>query len=161
MLFLLTLIAGCSGQANSEEKSTTISKSDQMISNSIMENFGYRHEIEEDAVKLIEFNEETGKMKIIVFTYIFEDESYEEFKADTLASCVNVLQDIKKQRKVQEVDLIIETPIEDLNGNPDYDGAIFNMVFERKNLNNTDFHELNPLELSKKANFYFQAPYTE
>jgi hypothetical protein len=56
------------------------------------------------------------------------------------------------------VDLIIETPIEDLNGNPDYDGAIFNMVFERKNLNNTDFHELNPLELSKKANFYFQAP---
>ena len=169
MIFLLTLIAGCSGQSNSEEKRTTISKSDQIISYSIMENFGYRHEIEEDALKLIEFNEETGKMKIIVFTYIFEDESYEEFKADTLDSCANVLQDIKRQLEVQEVDLIIETQIEDLDGNPQKNldgievetGAIFKMVFERRNLKNTDFHNLNPLDLSKKASFYFEATLTE
>lgn len=161
MIFLFALITGCSDEANTEESISTISELDQTISYSIKENFGYRHEIEDDAVKLIEFNEETGKMKIIVFTYAFEDESYEEFKADTLDSCANVLQDIKRQLEVQEVDLFIETPIEDLDGNPDYNGTIFNMIFERKNLNNTNFHELDPLNLSKKANFYFQAPVTE
>jgi hypothetical protein len=161
MIFLLTILTGCSEVANSEESISTISELDQTISHSIVENFGYRHEIEDDAVKLIEFDEETGKMKIIVFTYAFEDESYEEFKADILESCANVLQDIKRQSEVQEVDLFIETPIEDLDGNPDYNGTIFNMVFERKNLNNTDFHELDPLNLSKKAKFYFQAPVTE
>lgn len=161
MIFLLTILTGCSEVADSEESISTISELDQTISNSIMDNFGYRHEIEDDAVKLIEFDEENGNMKIIVFTYAFENESYEDFKADTLESCANVLQDIKRQLEVQEVDLLIETPIEDLDGNPDYNGTIFKMQFERKNLKNTDFHKLDPLDLSKKANFYFQAPVTE
>ena len=161
MIFLFALLAGCSEVASTEESISTISELDQTISNSIMDNFGYRHEIEDDAVKLIEFDEENGNMKIIVSTYAFEDESYEDFKAETLESCANVLQVIKQQSEVQEVDLFIETPIEDLDGNPDYNGTIFNMVFERKNLNNTDFHELDPLDLSKKANFYFQAPVIE
>jgi len=169
MLFLLSFIAGCSEVANSEESIATISELDQAISYSVLENFGYRHEIEDDAVKLIEFNEESGKMKIIVLTYAFEDESYEEFKADTLDSCANVLQDIKRQLEVQEVDLIIETQIEDLEGNPTKNlegievetGTIFNMMFERRNLKNTDFHNLNPLDLSKKASFYFEATFIE
>ena len=169
LLFLLAFIAGCSEVASSEESIATISELDQTISYSVIENFGYRHEIEDDAVKLIEFNEESGKMKIIVLTYVFEDESYEEFKADTLDSCANVLQDIKRQIEVQEVDLIIETQIEDLDGNPQKNlegievetGAIFNMVFERRSLKNTDFHNLNPLDLSKKASFYFEATLIE
>jgi hypothetical protein len=161
MIFLFALLAGCSDVASSEESISTISELDQTISYSIMDNFGYRHEIEDDAVNLIEFDEETGNMKIIVSTYAFEDETYEDFKADTLESCANVLQDIKRQLEVQEVDLAIETPIENLEGNPDYNGTIFKMVFERRNLNNTDFHKLDPLELSNKANFYFQAPVTE
>lgn len=161
MIFLLTILTGCSEVTNSEESISTISELDQTISNSIMDNFGYRHEIEDNAVKLIEFDEENGNMKIIVSTYAFEDESYADFKADTLESCANVLQDIKRQLEVQEVDLLIETPIEDLDGNPDYNGTIFKMMFERKNLKNTDFHKLDPLDLSKKANFYFQAPVTE
>jgi len=161
MIFLLTILTGCSEVTNSEESISTISELDQTISNSIMDNFGYRNEIEDDAVKLIEFDEETGNMKIIVSTYAFEDESYEDFKADTLESSSNVPQDIKPQLQVQKVDLAIETPIENLEGNPDYNGTIFKMVFERRNLNNTDFHKLDPLELSNKANFYFQAPVTE
>lgn len=43
--------------------------------------------ISEDAIKLVEFNEETGKMTIIAYTYVFLDETYEEFKADTLDRC--------------------------------------------------------------------------
>ena len=65
LLFLLTFIAGCSEVASSEENLATISELDQTISYSVIENFGYRHEIEDDAVKLIEFNEESGKMKIM------------------------------------------------------------------------------------------------
>jgi len=161
MLFLLILISGCSEVANSEDSTSNLSELEQTLSYSILENFGYRHELEDDAVKQIEFDVETGNMKIVVLTYMFEDESYEEFVADTLDSCTNVLQDIKRQLEVQKVDLIIETPIEDEEGNLDYYGGIFNMVFDRKNLRNTDFHKLDPLELSKKANFYFQVPLTE
>ena len=169
MLFLLSFTAGCSEVASSEESMATISELDQTIRYSIIENFGYRHGTEDDAVKLIEFNEESGKMKIIVLTYVFEDESYEEFKADTLDSCANILQDIKRELEVQEVELFIETQIEDLDGNPQKNlegievetGAIFNMMFERRNLKNTDFHNLNPQDLSKKASFYFEAAFTE
>jgi hypothetical protein len=35
--------------------------------------------------------------------------------------------------------------------------TIFNMEFERKNLKNIDFNELDPLKLKEKANFYFEA----
>ena len=161
MLFLLILISGCSEVANSEDSTSNSNELEQNLSYSILENFGYRHELEDDAVKQIEFDEETGNIKIVVLTYMFEDESHEEFVADTLESCANLLQDIKRQLEVQKVDLIIETPIQDEEGNLDYYGGIFNMVFDRSNLKNTDFHDLDPLELSKKANFYFQAPLTE
>ena len=161
MIFFFALLTGCSKEANLEQDISINSEINQTISSSIMENFGYRHEIEDDAVKLIEFDEETGKMKIIVSTYAFEDESYEEFKADTLDSCANVLQDVKRHLEVEEATLLIETPIENADGNPDYNGTIFNMVFDRKNLNSISFHELDPLNLPKKANFYFQAPVTE
>ena len=76
-----------------------------------------------------------------------------------------MLQDIKRQSEVTEVDFIVALPaldedgnqMKNLEGNPIDNMTIFNMVFERKNLKNTNFNELDPLTLSKKANFYFEA----
>lgn len=157
MFFFTLLLASCSEETNSEKIKNEASELDQRIGNSIMDNFGYRNEFVGDAVKLVEFDKKTGKMTIIAYTYGFEDETYEEFKADTLESCANVLKDVKRQNEVLEVDLIIETTLEDLQGNP-MDYAIFNMVFERKNLIKINFNELDSLLLYKKANFYIETP---
>ncbi|MCZ8538142.1 hypothetical protein M9R32_13175 [Paenisporosarcina quisquiliarum] len=162
---LTLLISGCSDEVNSEEPTQPLSELDQSISNSIMENFGHRHEFTEDAVELLEFDETTGKMEVIALTYIFEDESYADFKAEILASCASVLQDIKRQSEVTEVDFIVAVPVLDEDGNqmknlegkPMDNMTIFNMEFERKNLKNINFNELDPLKLKEKANFYFEA----
>lgn len=158
MFFLLFFLAGCSEEVDSTETFETQSKMDQSIGYSVMENFGYRHEFPEDAVKLIEFNDETKKLTIIAFTYVFLDETYDEFRVDTLDSCANVLQDVKRHSEVLEVDLIIETKIETPPGDP-VDYAVFNMVFKRNNLKRVNFNELDSLLLNKKANFYLEAPF--
>ncbi len=155
---LLFLLVGCSEEVESTEAIETQSEMDQTIGYSVVENFGYRHEFPEDAVKLIEFNDETKKLTIIAFTYVFNDETYEEFKVDTLESCAHVLQDVKRHSEVLEVDLIIETKIEDQQGDP-VDYAVFNMVFKRNNLKRVNFNELDSLLLNKKANFYLEAPF--
>jgi hypothetical protein len=60
---LTLLISGCSDEVNSKEHAQPVSELDQSISNSIMENFGHRHEFTEEAVELLEFDETTGKWK--------------------------------------------------------------------------------------------------
>ncbi|QBP42270.1 putative periplasmic lipoprotein [Paenisporosarcina antarctica] len=159
IFFLALLIVGCSNEVNSKETTKIFSELEQSIVHSVMENFGYRQEFTEDAVKLVEFDEKTEKLKIIAYIYSFDDETYDEFKADILDSCATILQDVKRQHEVQEVVLIVETTLEDREGQP-IDMAIFNMVFERKNLQKINFHELDPLHLSKKANFYIAPPVT-
>lgn len=159
MIFLSTfIIGGCSFNINSEETIDIQSEIDQNIGYSIAENFGYRHEFPEDAIKLVDYNDETGKITIIAYTYVFLDETYEEFKADTLESCANVLQDVKRHHEIEEVDLIIETTLEDQQGNP-MDYAVFNMIFKRDNLKRVNFNEFDPLLLNKKANFYLETPF--
>lgn len=159
MIFLFTFfIGGCSFNINSEETIDIQSEIDQNIGYSIAENFGYRHEFAEDAIKLVDYNDETGKMTIIAYTYVFSDETYEEFKADTLESCANVLQDVKRHQEIEEVDLIIETTLEDQQGNP-VDYSVFNMIFKRDNLKRVNFNEFDPLLLNKKANFYIETPF--
>lgn len=157
ILFAALILSGCSEEANSEETQKPISELDQSIEYSILENFSYRHEIPEDAIKLVDFDESTGKMKIIVYTYSFIDESSEEFKADTLDSIVNLLRDVKRQSEVKEVNLIVKTTFEDMNGDP-FDGAVFTIDFNNRSLKSTNFNEVDPLQLSKKASFYFEAP---
>ena len=162
---LTFLISGCSDDVNKKESTHPRSDLEKSIANSLMENFGHRHEFPEDAVELLEFDETTGKMEVIALTYIYEDDIYADFKAEILSSCANVLQDIKRQSEVTEVDFIVALPaldedgnqMKNLEGNPIDNMTIFNMVFERKNLKNINFNELDPLKLSKKANFYFEA----
>ena len=157
LFFLLGLIAGCSNEVDSEEIENEVSDLDQTITNSLLENFGYRNEVQEDAIQLVEFDESTGKLKLIAFVYSFEEESYEEFKADILDSCANVLQDVKRQQEVQEVELTVQTSV-NLEAKELENAAIFKIIFKRSNLTNTNFHELDPLKLSQKATFYFEAP---
>jgi hypothetical protein len=49
-------------------------------------------------------------------TYIFEDETYADFKAE-ISQVVPVLQDIKRQSEVTEVDFIVVVPVLDEDGN--------------------------------------------
>lgn len=157
LFFLLGLSAGCSNEVDSEEVKNDVSELDQTFTNSLLENFGYRNEVQEDAIQLVEFDESTGKLKLIAFVYSFEEESYEEFKADILDSCANVLQDVKRQQEVQEVELTVQTSV-NLEAKELENAAIFKIIFERSNLTNTNFHELDPMKLSQKATFYFEAP---
>lgn len=156
LLFLLGLSAGCSND-DSREPDIELSEINQTLTNSLLENFGYRNEVQEDAVQLVEFDENTGKLKLIAFVYSFEEESYEEFKADILDSCANVLQDVKRQQEVQEVELTVQTSV-NLEAKALENAAIFKIVFNRSNLTKTNFHELDPLKISQKATFYFEAP---
>jgi len=98
--FLALLIAGCSNKANSSEITKIFSELEQSIVHSVMKNFGYRQEFAEDAVKLVEFDEKTEKLKVITYIYSFDDETYDEFNSDILDSCATLLQDVKSQNRV-------------------------------------------------------------
>ena len=76
----MLILASCSNQNNSvENESKNFSLEDQM-NDAIIEYFGHRVEIPEQAVKTIEFDEKNGNLKVGVTTLAFMDETVEELK---------------------------------------------------------------------------------
>ena len=158
ILISMLILASCSNQNNSmENKSKDFSLEDQM-NDAIIEYFGHRVEIPEQAVKTIEFNEKNGNLKVVVTTLAFMDETVEEFKADLLDSCILLLQEIQMQDKVQNLTLVVEIPYEKENGeNINY--GVFKIDFTQEKLLKVNFDKLNPQSLREKADFYFEAPF--
>jgi len=151
------ILASCTnGNSNNEIESTEKTLEDQM-KDAIVSYFGHRVETPEQAVETIEFNEENGKLKLTVTTLVFMDETLEEFKADILSSCVLLLQEIQLQDDVQELSLVVEVPYEKENGDV-IDYGIYIIDFTQDNLSKINFEELDPRDLKKKADFYFEAP---
>lgn len=157
ILVCTLLLASCTNGNSSKEKENARGSLEDQLKDSIVENFGHRVETPEQAVETIEFNEENGKLKLTVQTMVFMDEALEEFKADILSSCVYLLQEIQLQDDVQELKLIVEVPYEKENGDV-IDYGIYIIDFTKDSLSKTNFDELDPLDLKKKADFYFEAP---
>lgn len=158
ILICTLLLSSCTySNSNKEKESEEASLEDQM-KDAIVEYFGHRVDIPEQAVETIEYNDENGKLKIIVTTFAFMDETLEEFKADILASCILLLQEIQMQDDVQELTLIVEIPYEKENGDS-IDYAVYSIDFTKDNLKKINFDELDPQDLRTIADFYFEAPF--
>ncbi|ALC87002.1 hypothetical protein AM499_15110 [Bacillus sp. FJAT-22090] len=157
ILICTLLLASCTYSNSNKEKGAEASLEDQM-KDAIVEYFGHRVDTPEQAVETIEYNDENGKLKIIVTTFAFMGETLEEFKADILASCILLLQEIQMQDDVQELTLIVEIPYEKENGDS-IDYAVYSIDFTKDNLSKINFDELDPQDLRTIADFYFEAPF--
>lgn len=158
ILISILFLASCSNPNISKENvSKEISLEDQM-NNAIIQYFGHRVEIPEQAVKIVEFDEKNGNLKIDVSTLAFFDETLVEFKADLLDSCMLLLQEIQMQDKVKSLTLVVEIPYEKENGEI-INYSVFLIDFSQDKLLKVNFDTLNPQDLRKKADFYFEAPF--
>lgn len=157
ILICTLLLASCTYGNSNKEKGAEASLEDQM-KDAIVEYFGHRVDTPEQAVETIEFNDENGKLKIIVTTFAYMDETLEDFKGDILASCILLLQEIQMQDDVQELTLIVEIPYEKENGDS-IDYAVYSIDFTKDNLSKINFDELDPKDLRTIADFYFEAPF--
>lgn len=156
LIFVCTLLlASCSNGGSKRQQENTSSTLENQLIDVIAENFGQRVEVPKQAVDTVEFNEENGKLKIVITTLPYMEESIEEFKMNILDSCIILLQEVQMNEDVQDLSLLVELPTEDNSGSP-IDAAVYSIDFTHDKLSKINFDELDPKDLRKKAEFFFE-----